>query len=296
MGVDLGSYLDQRRRWVEKAIEQALPPRHPDPGRLVEAMRYTLLLPAKRLRGIICLAVCDVLGGKRRDVMPLAVAAEMIHASSLILDDLPSFDDARRRRGAMAAHLAFSESTAILAAVGLLNAAYRHLGGAARTRWIGPDDGSMAIRALAAAVGEDGMIAGEALDLAAGEQSPELAELERIHAMKTGSLFIACAVEAGRVSGAGAAELAALEAWAKNLGLAFQITDDLLDAVGDPELTGKDVGRDSAGTSFVAFAGVEGARRLADELVETAVESLSALGQRAEPLTAIARFVGQRDK
>lgn len=294
--MDLARYLEEQGQRVVEAMERALPPRHPDAGRLVEAMRYTLLLPGKRLRGIICLAVGEVLGGKQRDVLPLAVAAEMIHAASLILDDLPSFDDARRRRGAPTAHLVFGESTAILAAVGLLNGAYRHLACASRTRWIGPDDGCLVTRRLADAVGEEGMLAGEALDLAAQSGQTDLAELERIHAMKTGSLFIACCVEAGRISGAGPTEIASLRAYAKNLGLAFQITDDVLDEVGDPEKTGKDGGQDAGGANFVTFAGVEGARKLADELIQTSIESLAPLGRQAAVLEEIARFVGRRER
>lgn len=295
--MDLARYLEEQGQRVVEAVERALPPRHPDAGRLVEAMRYTLLLPGKRLRGIICLSVGEVLGGKQRDVLPLAVAAEMIHAASLILDDLPSFDDARRRRGAPAAHLVFGEATAILAAVGLLNGAYRHLTCTSRTRWIGPDDGCLVTRRLAEAVGEEGMLAGEALDLAAqAGQETDLSELERIHAMKTGSLFIACCVEAGRISGAGPTEIASLRAYAKNLGLAFQIIDDVLDEVGDPAKTGKDAGQDAKGANFVTFAGVEGARKLADELIQTSIESLASLGRQAAVLEEIARYVGRRDR
>jgi len=294
--VDLDAYLEERRALVEQALEGALPPRQPDPGRLVEAMRYTLLLPGKRLRGIVCLAVADLFGGRQADVLPLAVAVEMVHAASLVLDDLPAFDDATRRRGAPANHLVFGEATAMLAAIGLLSRGFGYLAERCRARWMGRDDAVGAVAALAEAVGEDGMIAGEALDLAAREASPGLEDLERIHALKTGSLFIACAVEAARIAGAGPAERAALHAYAKNLGLAFQITDDLLDAVGDPETIGKDTGKDRGGASFVTYAGVDGARRLAADLVETAVQSLAPLGRGTEVLEAIARYVGERER
>ena len=294
--MDVKGYLDKWRRSVEHSLEDALPPRRPDPGRMVEAMRYTLFLPGKRIRGIICHAVGELFGGREKDLAALAVAVEMVHAASLILDDLPAFDDARRRRGAATNHLVFGESTAILAAVGLLNAGYRHLAACGRPRWIGRDECVLSLRHLAGAVGESGMLAGEALDLGARGLAPDLEELEEIHAMKTGSLFIACAVESARLSGAGPAEQAALKAYAKNLGLAFQITDDLLDVVGDPERTGKDIGADAEGPNFVTYAGVEGAQRLADELIDTAVAALSPLGKRAEILTGIARFVGKRDR
>jgi geranylgeranyl diphosphate synthase type II len=293
---ELRTYLDENRRRVEDALEEVLPPRHPDPGRLVEAMRYTLMLPAKRLRGIVCLTVAEALGSPDERVMPLSVAAEMVHAASLILDDLPAFDDARMRRGAATSHLVFGEPTAVLASIGLLCSGFRHAAAASRKRWLGQDDGVGVVSGLAEAVGESGMIAGEALDLLARGTSPGLEDLEKIHSMKTGSLFIGCAVEAGRVGGAGPDELAALRSYAKNLGLAFQITDDLLDVVGDPTKTGKDIGADEEGPSFVTFAGVDGARKLAEELVDTAVESLAPLGRRGARLEEIARFVARRDR
>jgi len=294
--VELAGYLKERRARVERALEEALPAKSPDPGRLVEAMRYTLFLPGKRLRAVICVAVAEAFGGRERDVMPLGVAVEMVHAASLILDDLPAFDDATLRRGAPANHRVFGEATAVLAAVSLLAAAFRHLGDRSRPRFFGPDDAVGAVRELADAVGENGMVAGEALDILARGGRPDLDELERIHALKTGSLFIACAGEAARLSGAGPLEQAALRAYAKNLGLAFQITDDLLDVVGDPAATGKDHAEASEGANFVAFAGVEGARRLAEELIETATSSLEPLGKRATTLAALAEFVGRRDR
>lgn len=294
--MELAAYLADRKRRVDAALEDALPPRRPDPGRLVEAMRYTLLQPGKRLRGVVCLAVAEALGGREREVLPLATAAEMVHAASLVLDDLPAFDDAQRRRGAPTNHRVFGEPVAVLAAVSLLSAAFRHIARTSRARWVGPDDGVGSVRALAEAIGEDGMCAGEALDLGARAETPGLAELERIHALKTGSLFIACAGEAARLAGAGLAEETALRAYAKNIGLAFQITDDLLDVVGDPAATGKDHAESAEGASFVAFAGVDGARRLADELVDTAVQSIEPLGRRGERLAAIARSIARRER
>lgn len=293
---ELKEYLRTGRERVERALEEVLPPRHPDPGRLVEAMRYTLFLPAKRMRGIVCLAVAEATGASARTVLPLAVSVEMVHASSLILDDLPSFDDAKRRRGAATNHRVFGEATAVMAAIALMSEGFGHLARVSRPRWLGPDDAVGTVASLAAAIGPSGMSEGEVLDIEARGTAPGLEELERIHALKTGSLFIACAVEAGRLAGAGPEEQTALEAYAKNLGLAFQITDDLLDVVGDPTKTGKDVGADAEGPNFVSFAGVEGARKLADELVETAVHSLAPLRAGRERLADIARYVRSRDR
>lgn len=293
--VDLAPYLGERKQRIDRALEAAVPPRHPDAGRLAEAMRYTLMLPGKRLRGIVCLAVAEAFGGRERDVLPFGVAVEMVHAASLILDDLPSFDDARRRRGHPTNHRVFGEAIAILAAVGLLSGAFRHLARHARRRLVGPDDAVGAVAELADAIGEDGMVAGEALDLLARGTRPGLDDLERVHALKTGSLFIACAAEAARLSGAGPTEQAALRAYAKNLGLAFQIIDDLLDVTADPERLGKDHAPEAEAASFVTFAGIEGARRLAEELIDTAALSLAPLGRRGAVLEAIARYVVRRD-
>ncbi|GAB4224410.1 MAG: polyprenyl synthetase family protein [Acidobacteriota bacterium] len=292
----LAAHLERGRQQVEQALDRALPARDPDPCRLVEAMRYTLLLPAKRIRGIICLTVAEAFAADPGRVLPLAVAVEMVHAASLILDDLPAFDDAERRRGATTCHRVFGESTAMLASIGLLAAAFRHLARNGRTRWFGADDATRTVAVLAEAVGEDGMVVGEALDLAARGRELTLDQLERIHALKTGSLFIACTAEAARLAGAGPAERNALETYAKNLGLAFQVVDDVLDVAGDPARTGKDAGADREGASFVRFAGVEGARRLAAELVETAVAALAPLGPRGARLGEIARFVLERDR
>lgn len=293
---DLASYLATTRDKISAALDAALPVRHPDAGRLIESMRFSLLLPGKRLRGVVCLAVTEAFGGRDKEGLALAIAVEMVHAASLILDDLPAFDDARLRRGQPTNHLRFGQATATLASVALLNAAFRHLAQQLPPRWLGPDAASGSCVALADAVGENGMIAGEALDLLARGQRLGLDEMERIHALKTGSLFIACAVEAARLAGGGAAELAALRAYAKNLGLAFQITDDLLDVVGDPHKTGKLNTTAEMSPSFVSLAGVDGARQIVSELIETSIKSLSALGKRGDRLVQIARLVERRDR
>jgi geranylgeranyl pyrophosphate synthase len=293
-GLDLPAYLADKRTKVNEALENALPPRHPDAGKLVEAMRYTLLLPGKRLRGIVCLATADAFGAKEKDALVLACAVEMVHASSLILDDLPQFDDADLRRGEPANHLRYDQATAILAAVGLLTSAFRHLAGQLPSRWLGPDAGSACAVALADAIGENGMLAGEALDLLARGRQLGLAAVEQIHALKTGSLFIAATVEAARLAGAGAYEQAALRAYAKNLGLAFQITDDLLEVDSTHQQTGKLSRTVDQAPTFVAIAGIDGARQIVQELIDTAVTSLEPLAQRAETLRAIARATASR--
>ena len=294
--MELATYVAEKRTLVNEALEIAMPPRRPDAGRLVEAMRYTLLLPGKRLRAVICLATADAFGGREKDALALGVAVEMVHAASLILDDLPQFDDARLRRGQPTNHRNFGEATAMLASIGLLTASFRHLTQQLPTKWLGPDLASPVVEALADAVGESGMVAGEALDLLARGTQPDLDEMERIHALKTGSLFIAATVEASRLAGAGSFEQAALRAYAKNLGLAFQIVDDLLDVTSAPEKTGKQSQIVDDAPNFVTLAGVDGARQIVHELIQTAVQSLAPLGKRGELLAQLALMSEQRDR
>ena len=292
-GLDLDAYLEAGRRAVEAALSDVLPPLGSPPPSLHEGMRYTLLLPGKRLRGILVLASCELLKGRRDDALPLACAVEMVHASSLILDDLPSMDNATLRRGKPTLHAVVGEANAILAAVGLLNAAFGLIQESAglkeRAR-------VLATARLSSAIGAAGLIGGQVADLEATGKKIDLDTLEYIHAHKTGALFIAAAELGAIAAGGGARDLAALHQYAKNLGLAFQITDDLLDYSGNPATTGKDAGLDRNRTTFVNLCGIDGARRLADELIAASVASLASFGRRAEVLAGLADRVRDRDR
>jgi geranylgeranyl diphosphate synthase type II len=272
---------------IDLALEQATSVRFDGPPIVHDAMRYTLLAPSKRVRAIVTLVACDLCGGG--DAEPAAAAVEMVHASSLILDDLPSMDDAPMRRGRPACHVQYGEAVALLGAFGLLSDAY---GAIARAY-----DGPLArdLTALfAAAIGSDGLIAGQAEDLLATDTAIGFETLERIHRRKTGALFSAAAVAGAYVAGARDERLHALEAYAKNLGLAFQIVDDLLDVTGDPAETGKAVLADARKTTFVSFSGVEGARELAADLCRTADAALRPFGSKAAPLRELSAFVAGR--
>ncbi len=290
---DLDLYLAHAREAIDRALGTVVPPLSVPPGALHEAMRYTLLLPGKRLRGILVLASCEMLKGRADDAMPLACAVEMVHASSLILDDLPSMDDATLRRGKPTLHKLSGEANAVLAAVALLNAAYAVIQDApalkdpARVR---------AGAALAAAVGTEGLVGGQVADLQATGSRIDLDALEYIHSHKTGALFIAAA-ELGAIAASGRArDVDALRMYAKNLGLAFQITDDLLDYSGNPETTGKDAGLDRNRTTFVNLCGIDGARRLVDELIGASLSALAPFGRRADVLAGLADLVRDRDR
>jgi geranylgeranyl diphosphate synthase type II len=253
------------------------------------AMAYTTLAPSKQVRAVLALLCAELCRGQAERAVPAAAAIEMVHAASLILDDLPSMDDAPLRRGRRANHLAFGEAVAILAAFGLLNLAYGEI-----ARAYEPAVASRITGLLSDAVGPAGLIGGQALDLRAVDQQISFETLERIHRGKTGALFVAAAAAGAITAGAAAEPVAALAAYAKNLGLAFQIIDDLLDVAGDPALTGKVVRADARKTTFVSFSGVDGARQLAAELCQTADRSLAPFGARADRLRELSAFVAAR--
>ncbi|HEU4937177.1 MAG TPA: polyprenyl synthetase family protein [Vicinamibacterales bacterium] len=262
----------------------------PDDGTMVSrSMAYTVRAPSKRVRPVLTLLAAELCGGTTGRAITAAGVMELVHASSLILDDLPSMDDAPLRRGQKANHLEFGEAIAILAAFGLLNLAY---GTVART--YEPMISVRLVTILSDAIGGDGLIGGQATDLLATDQQISFETLERIHRGKTGALFSAAATAGAVVSGASADSIRSLSAYAKNLGLAFQIIDDLLDVEGDPRETGKAVREDLKKTTFVSFSGIQGARQLALELCQTADRALEPFGKRADRLRELSQFVAGR--
>jgi geranylgeranyl diphosphate synthase, type II len=258
-------------------------------GPVERAMAYTALAPSKQVRAVVVLACADLCGGQIDRAVPAAAAVELVHASSLILDDLPSMDNAPLRRGRRANHLEFGEAIAILAAFGLLNLAFGSL-----SRAYEPELASRLIAITSEAIGPAGLIGGQAIDLLATDQQISFETLERIHRGKTGALFVAAATCGAVTAGAAAEPVAALTAFAKNLGLAFQIVDDLLDVEGDPAQTGKAIREDARKTTFVSFSGVDGARELAEELCQTADRALAPFGGKADRLRELSAFVSSR--
>ena len=258
-------------------------------GRVEQAMAYTALSPSKQVRAVVVMLCAELCRGSADRAVAAASAIELVHASSLILDDLPAMDDAPLRRGRRANHLEFDEATAILAAFGLLNLAY----GVVATAYPPPLAAQMS-SLISNAVGPTGLIGGQALDLEATDQTISFETLERIHRGKTGALFVAAAACGALTAGAAAEPIAALTAYAKNLGLAFQIVDDLLDVAGTTAETGKVVRADARKTTFVSFSGIEGARQLAAELCETADRALAPFGAKADRLRELSAFVAAR--
>src|SRR6266550_3329303 len=266
------------------------------PKPLVEPLRKSLTSSGKRVRGILTLSAGEAAGCKPEKLVDAAAAMEIIHTCSLILDDLPSMDDAALRRGAPTLHREFGEDLAILTAVSLLNHAYGLI--ARNHAALNPRQWPLqqVIKRVVDAVGWDGTIAGQAVDLHSEGSKLDFDTLEFIHSRKTGALFVAAAAVGGMLANISPAALQRIETFAKNLGLAFQITDDVLDVVGTPEVLGKDVGKDAQRLTFVKLAGVEGARKLSEELVETSLAAIANLGPGAEPLRELAVIVRDRVK
>ena len=263
-------------------------------ARVYEAMRYSALAPGKRLRPLLVLAGARLFGVARRSALQVAAAIEMVHAYSLIHDDLPAMDDSDLRRGRPTCHKQFDEATAVLAGDGLLTMAFGVLAD--------PDThGDPAVRcglvaALASAAGATGMVGGQMIDLIAEKQPLDIGAITRLQRMKTGAL-IAFSCEAGAILAKAAGDLhTALRGYAHDLGLAFQIADDLLDVEGSAAETGKPVGADAAAgkATFVSILGVERARAQAALLVGQAVAHLDIFENRAELLRQVARFVVSR--
>jgi geranylgeranyl diphosphate synthase type II len=278
-------FLDYQRR-IDAELRRLVPA---GGGRVQESMAYTVHAPSKRVRAVLTLLSAELCGGAATRAVAAAATMELVHAASLILDDLPSMDDAPLRRGLPSNHLAFGEPIAILAAFGLLNLSYSVL-----ARSYEAPLASALSTMLATAVGVDGLIGGQAADLLATDQRIDFETLEQIHRGKTGALFVASATAGALTAGSSADHQQWLGAFAKNLGLAFQIIDDLLDVEGDPAETGKAVREDVKKTTFVSFSGVAGARQLATELCQTADRALVPFGRRADRLRELSAFVAGR--
>lgn len=284
--IPVPSFFAEYQARVEAHLREVVPP---GGDSVRQSMAYTLHAPSKRVRPVLTMLAAELCGGPASRALPAAAAMELVHTASLVLDDLPCMDDAPLRRGRPANHREFGEAIAILAAFGLLNLAFATL-----AREYDAPLASRLTTLLAEAVGVDGLIGGQATDLLATDQQITFEVLERIHRGKTGALFSAAATSGAMTAGATGDAIGALSAFAKNLGLAFQIVDDLLDVEGDPATTGKAVREDARKTTFVSFSGVAGARQLASELCMTADGALTAFGRRADRLRELSAFVAGR--
>jgi geranylgeranyl diphosphate synthase type II len=291
--MELKAYLEERRGLVNRTLEGYLPAVRGPAFRVVQAMHYSLFAGGKRLRPILCLAGAEAVGGDPGEVLPVACALEMIHTYSLIHDDLPAMDDDDLRRGQPTCHKKYDEATAILAGDGLLTAAFHTLVEAAKHYEGRETDLLEVIQLIAAAAGYQGMVGGQMLDLLAEGRRVTLKELETIHRLKTGALLTASVRSGALMAGGTRGEVTALTAYGEKFGLAFQVTDDLLDVEGEAAEMGKATGMDAQRhkATYPGVLGREEARAWAQRLVDTAIADLETFGSRAEPLREIARYL-----
>ena len=296
MTFDLNAYLKERKLLVEEALEHYLPPQKGFYNPIVEAMRYSLFAGGKRLRPILCLAATEIVGGKKETALPVACALEMIHTYSLIHDDLPAMDNDDFRRGKPTNHRVFGEAMAILAGDGLLTEAFYLLTYPDLLEKIPPAQLVWISHLIAQAAGFRGMVSGQVMDLEATGKEIGLEELKAIHDHKTGAL-IRVAVESGAIIGGGnRTEVEALKEYGTQIGLAFQIVDDVLDIEGNPEDMGKNIGSDEPQqkATYPKLVGLNEAKEMAQTCIKRGIHALKPFGERAMPLKALAQYIIER--
>lgn len=290
---DLSTYLQERQAQVEAALDDAVALTAPE--KIYEAMRYSLLAGGKRLRPILCLATCEMCGGTIEMAMPTACALEMIHTMSLIHDDLPAMDNDDYRRGRLTNHKVYGEDIAILAGDGLLAYAFEYV--ATQTQNVAPEKVLKVVAVLARAVGAAGLVGGQVVDLESeGKLDVSQETLNFIHTHKTAALLEACVVSGGILAGLATPELQRLSRYAQNIGLAFQIVDDILDITATQEELGKTAGKDlqAQKVTYPSLWGLEESRRQALQLIAAAKQELTLFGEAAKPLLALADFITNR--
>jgi geranylgeranyl diphosphate synthase type II len=290
---DLKAYLATRQPLVEAALDRSLPMAYPD--RIYEAMRYSLLAGGKRLRPILCLATCELIGGTIDMAMPTACALEMIHTMSLIHDDLPAMDDDDYRRGKLTNHKVFGEAIAILAGDGLLAYAFEYIVEA--TENVPADRLIKVVSRLGRAVGAAGLVGGQVVDLdSEGATGVTMETLNFIHRHKTAALLETSVVSGAILAGASSEDVQRLSRYSQDIGLAFQIVDDVLDITATQEELGKTVGKDlrAQKATYPSFWGIDESRRQAAQLIEQAKAEVALYGDAALPLMAIADYITAR--
>jgi geranylgeranyl diphosphate synthase type II len=291
---DLPAYLERNNARIHRALNRLLATAGPD-GRLLEAMRYSLMAGGKRLRPNLCLAAAEAVGGDAEEALTAACALEMIHTYSLIHDDLPAMDDDKLRRGKATCHIAFDEATAILAGDALLTMAFETLGSLPGCP---PERCLEVTRIVAAAAGSRGMVQGQMLDMLSQGTALSLEQLENLHSLKTGAMIEASLATGGLLAGGRPAQIEALRAFGRRVGLAFQVVDDILNIEGDPAVMGKAAGTDRLRrkNSYPGLLGLAKSKEFAHNLVSQAVEAIAAFDAGAEALRAIACYVLERHK
>ena len=294
---DLNAYFAEKIERINAALESILKTSE-RPDRLLEAMTYSLMAGGKRVRSVLCVAAAEAVGGDLEDVLPAACALEMVHTYSLIHDDLPAMDDDDLRRGQPTCHKAFDEATAILAGDALLTLAFQTLSSIAAgsdqqaVKWL------RVIQLISHAAGYCGMIQGQMLDIASEGSQLTLNELKSLHRLKTCALIEVSSRCGAELVDANSRQIQLLESYAQYIGLAFQVTDDILNVEGDPAIMGKAVGTDKLRqkSTYPSLLGLEESKTFATKLIDNALQALGSFDQKAEPLRSIARYIIDRKK
>lgn len=290
---NLQRYLGDRGAQVEAALDRSLPVVYPE--KIYEAMRYSLMAGGKRLRPILCLATCELMGADSAIAMPTACALEMVHTMSLIHDDLPAMDNDDYRRGKLTNHKVYGDDVAVLAGDALLTYAFEYI--ATQTKGAGPGQILEVIARLGKAVGAAGLVGGQIVDLASEGTLVDEKTLTFIHMHKTAALLEVSVTAGAILAGAKTPMVDRLSRYAQKIGLAFQIVDDILDITSTPEALGKSVGKDIAAqkATYPSLWGLEESQRKADQLVAEAIAELAEFdSERSQPLIAIAKFITAR--
>lgn len=294
---DLNSYLLSKRKQIDQAIEKILC-QTSNTRRIINAMRHSLMAGGKRIRPVLCITAAQAVGGQAEDAIGAACALEMIHTYSLVHDDLPAMDNDVLRRGKPTCHIAFDEATAILAGDALLTLAFEILSSIEFTNKKNALKWLHVINIIAKAAGYKGMIEGQMKDIAAEGTHLSLKDLEKMHALKTGAL-IQASIITGAILGDGSFEqIEKLKIYANNIGLAFQVTDDILNVEGDSAVMGKDVGTDQARekSTYPSIMGIEKSKGFAKKLVNNALQALDNFDNKSDPLRAIAHYIIARKR
>jgi geranylgeranyl diphosphate synthase type II len=293
--VFLKAYLQDRQKIVEEALEYYLPGEDNIPADIYKAVRYSVFNGGKRIRPILCLAATEAVGGDLGPAIPVACALELIHSYSLIHDDLPAMDDDDFRRGKPTCHKVFGENIAILAGDALLTEAFVLLSHVEKVR-LSAERRLAVIQEIAKAAGICGMVGGQALDVLSGKSVSDEDTLNEIHRRKTGALIVAAVKSGAIIFNARKDKIQALAEYGINVGLAFQVADDILNVEGDRELMGKKTGSDAAHDklTYPSLLGLDLAKEKLAKYINAAEASLSGFDERARPLLVIARYIMER--
>lgn len=295
--MDFNARLDKWTQLVNNALDDYLSIKEGPGSNIYNAMKYSLMAGGKRLRPVLALAVCEMLDGNKNEILPYACAIEMIHTYSLIHDDLPAMDNDDYRRGVPTNHKVFGEAMAILAGDALLNSAYELMLAASISDGGNMDARLRAMQIVAGAAGADGMIRGQVVDMESEGKKIETVTLEFMHRCKTGALIKAPVIASAVLCGASEKDIEKLGSYAENIGLAFQIKDDIMDVKGDPGKMGKAAGSDagSGKSTYVTLYGLENARAMLDKTIDTALGALESFDDKAGFLRDLAGFIRDRD-